>query len=310
MSQAMVRFNCPQCNKQFSAQAALAGKTLSCQCGAKVPIPTAGQASPPPSRSSQPSVSTQPTVTPRPAGYGSAPSTPPQPVPQPQYQPQAFGPTGGMQQPSKFCHACGQSIDARAEICPKCGVRQPGMVAEAGTANGKNRLVAALMALLLGGIGAHHFYLGRPILGVVYLLFCWTFIPAVVALIEGLVLLCTSDDAFNRAHSGQCPPFAMSHLHLRLQLTSRDDTTGARQPLSIFRARKLTVAAARTLAGHNYYARPQFAACTTRIEARSAHEMIFGQGLWPNCLRLFALTRSEKDGATGRRRSYRMICSI
>ena len=205
MSQAMVRFNCPQCNKQFSAQAALAGKTLSCQCGAKVPIPTAGQASPPPSRSSQPSVSAQPTVTPRPVGYGSSPSTPPQPVPQPQYQPQyqpqAFAPTGGMQQPSKFCHACGQSIDARAEICPKCGVRQPGMFPEAGAANGKNRLVAALLALLLGGIGAHHFYLGRPILGVVYLLFCWTFIPAIVALIEGLVLLCTSDEAFQRAQS-------------------------------------------------------------------------------------------------------------
>ena len=205
MSQAMVRFNCPQCNKQFSAQAALAGKTLSCQCGAKVPIPAPGQAVPQPPRSSQPSVSMQPTVTPRPAGYGSSPSTPPQPVPQPQhqpqYQPQPFAPTGGMQQPSKFCHACGQSIDARAEICPKCGVRQPGMAPQSGTADGKNRLVAALLALLLGGIGAHHFYLGRPILGVVYLLFCWTFIPAIVAVIEGLVLLCTSDDAFHRAYS-------------------------------------------------------------------------------------------------------------
>ncbi|MFH4181154.1 zinc ribbon domain-containing protein, partial [Acinetobacter baumannii] len=26
--------------------------------------------------------------------------------------------------PTKFCYACGQQIDARAEICPKCGVRQ------------------------------------------------------------------------------------------------------------------------------------------------------------------------------------------
>jgi rRNA maturation endonuclease Nob1 len=24
-----------------------------------------------------------------------------------------------------YCYACGKQIDARAEICPKCGVRQP-----------------------------------------------------------------------------------------------------------------------------------------------------------------------------------------
>jgi hypothetical protein len=28
-------------------------------------------------------------------------------------------------QPSRFCFACGVGIDQRAEICPKCGVRQP-----------------------------------------------------------------------------------------------------------------------------------------------------------------------------------------
>lgn len=26
---------------------------------------------------------------------------------------------------SKFCFACGRALDARAEICPGCGVRQP-----------------------------------------------------------------------------------------------------------------------------------------------------------------------------------------
>lgn len=210
MSQAMVRFNCPQCNKQFSAQAALAGRTVSCQCGAKVPIPTASQASPAPSRPPQSGVSLQPTAMAQPAGQGPSPHASPQPAPQPQYQHPPFTPVGATQQPSKFCHACGQSIDARAEICPKCGVRQPGTFPEGGSANSKNRLVAALLALFLGGLGAHHFYLGRPILGVLYLLFCWTFIPAIIAFIEGVVLLLTSDDSFNRSHSAHFVSGAMA----------------------------------------------------------------------------------------------------
>lgn len=89
-----------------------------------------------------------------------------------------------------FCSACGQGIDARAELCPKCGVRQRGAV---GT---KSRLAAALLAFFLGGFGIHKFYLGRPIWGILYLLFCWTFIPAVIAFLECIVYLCMSDRAF------------------------------------------------------------------------------------------------------------------
>ncbi len=41
-----------------------------------------------------------------------------------------------------------------------------------------------LLALFLGGLGAHKFYMGHIGLGVLYLLFFWTFIPAIVALVE------------------------------------------------------------------------------------------------------------------------------
>jgi TM2 domain-containing membrane protein YozV len=48
----------------------------------------------------------------------------------------------------------------------------------------KNPTTAMLLALFLGGIGAHKFYLGQPGLGVLYLIFSWTFIPAIVSFIE------------------------------------------------------------------------------------------------------------------------------
>lgn len=61
----------------------------------------------------------------------------------------------------------------------------------------KSRGTAILLALFLGGIGAHKFYLGSTGLGVLYLLFCWTFIPGIIAFIEFLVYLFTSEENFH-----------------------------------------------------------------------------------------------------------------
>lgn len=41
----------------------------------------------------------------------------------------------------------------------------------------RDEVVGVLLALFLGGFGAHHFYLRRTGLGVLYLLFSWTPIP-------------------------------------------------------------------------------------------------------------------------------------
>jgi TM2 domain-containing membrane protein YozV len=48
----------------------------------------------------------------------------------------------------------------------------------------KDATVAILLALFLGGLGAHQFYLGNTGLGVLYALFVWTFIPSLIALVE------------------------------------------------------------------------------------------------------------------------------
>ena len=92
----------------------------------------------------------------------------------------------------KFCRDCGEIINIKAEICPKCGVRQMPAV------QGRNRIIAALLALFLGGFGVHKFYLGQIGWGFVYLLFCWTFIPGLVAFVEFILLLITSDEDFNQ----------------------------------------------------------------------------------------------------------------
>jgi TM2 domain-containing membrane protein YozV len=61
----------------------------------------------------------------------------------------------------------------------------------------KDQTTAGLLALLLGGLGIHKFYLRNWMLGLVYLIFCWTFIPAVIGFVEGILLLKMSKKDFD-----------------------------------------------------------------------------------------------------------------
>lgn len=94
-------------------------------------------------------------------------------------------------QSSKFCSECGAKISARAEVCPKCGVRSATLAG-----NEHNKTTAALLALFLGGLGLHKFYLGRTGMGLIYLVFCWTLIPALISLVEGIQFLSMSESEF------------------------------------------------------------------------------------------------------------------
>ena len=107
----------------------------------------------------------------------------------------------------KFCSACGQTIGTRAEICPKCGVRQSGIVA----LGGKSKVAAGLLAIFLGSLGIHKFYLGQTGQGLVFLilwLVAWPLtllvvgffvfgILALIALIQGIIYLTMSDQDFS-----------------------------------------------------------------------------------------------------------------
>jgi TM2 domain-containing membrane protein YozV len=48
----------------------------------------------------------------------------------------------------------------------------------------RDEVVGILLALFLGDFGVHHFYLRRTGLGILYLCFFWTGIPAILGLIE------------------------------------------------------------------------------------------------------------------------------
>ena len=69
---------------------------------------------------------------------------------------------------------------------------QPTVVA----VNGKvvNKLVYCILAFFLGGIGVHKFYAGKTGSGIAFLLFCWTGIPAFIALIDFIVGLTKKAD--------------------------------------------------------------------------------------------------------------------
>jgi TM2 domain-containing membrane protein YozV len=96
----------------------------------------------------------------------------------------------------KFCESCGEIIKLQAEICPKCGVRQ-----KKSPTSGKSKTTAGILALLIGGLGVHKFYLGQAGMGILYLLFCWTGIPLLVGLIEGIVYLTMDEEKFAEKYS-------------------------------------------------------------------------------------------------------------
>jgi TM2 domain-containing membrane protein YozV len=96
----------------------------------------------------------------------------------------------------QYCSSCGEIIKKEAEICPHCGVRQKPAV----PSSSKDRTTAGILAILLGGIGVHKFYLGETGMGVLYLCFSWTLIPAIVGFIEGLLYLTKTDEEFQRQY--------------------------------------------------------------------------------------------------------------
>lgn len=121
----------------------------------------------------------------------------------------------------RFCTQCGAPVSGTSAKCEYCGaaltvqhnapaaVPQPNVVYQQvpvvtyGVDPAwpvKSKIAAGLLAFFVGGLGIHKFYLGRPGAGILMLLFCWTYIPAFIAFIDGIVLLCSSDESFQQKY--------------------------------------------------------------------------------------------------------------
>ena len=66
----------------------------------------------------------------------------------------------------------------------------------------KSKTVAGILGILFGGFGIHKFYLGKPGLGLLYLIFFWTYIPALIGFIEGISYLIMDEAKFVNKFGG------------------------------------------------------------------------------------------------------------
>ena len=76
-----------------------------------------------------------------------------------------------------------------------------------GQGRGKQKMVAGLLGILLGGLGVHHFYLGSTMAGVIELIatFVTCGIASLVGLIEGILILVMSDADFDARYNQRTP---------------------------------------------------------------------------------------------------------
>ena len=120
-----------------------------------------------------------------------------------------------------YCKKCGNQIADGVKFCPSCGAEctlspkpnqentpsPPTVIyVQAPQQQGyvyrveKSKGIALLLCFFLGGFGAHQFYVGNTTQGVFYLLFSWTCIPELIALVDFFILLCMNESYFHQKY--------------------------------------------------------------------------------------------------------------
>ncbi len=67
----------------------------------------------------------------------------------------------------------------------------------------KDKHIAGILAFFFGIFGVHRFYLGQTGLGILYLIFFWTIIPAFISLIDAIVFLSMGREDFDFKYNRQ-----------------------------------------------------------------------------------------------------------
>lgn len=63
-----------------------------------------------------------------------------------------------------------------------------------------SKTLIGILAILFGAYGIHHFFLGHIKRGILSILFCWTLVPTVLSIAEGIHILCMSEEQFQRKY--------------------------------------------------------------------------------------------------------------
>ena len=121
---------------------------------------------------------------------------------------------------SRYCTKCGAINDATAQYCTNCQAPlsqinsgyqpmqsvNPGAMTDWKAMGADKKMVAGILAILLGSLGVHKFILGYTTEGVIMLLVSilscgiLAVIPSVIGIVEGIMYLTKSDEEFVRTY--------------------------------------------------------------------------------------------------------------
>ena len=117
---------------------------------------------------------------------------------------------------SNYCPNCGQIIQPGQPTCSRCGTQlnQPQQYQSqnqqawynndpfASGPSGKSRGTAALLALLLGGLGIHYFYLGKAFAGIMTIILTTVTcgLWSTLTLVQAILMFCMDNQTFERKY--------------------------------------------------------------------------------------------------------------
>lgn len=116
-----------------------------------------------------------------------------------------------------FCSKCGTKLSDNSSFCPNCGER----IEVASSANAEwvnyveennlheKRVIAGILAMLLGSLGIHYFYINKPVGGIVTIVLslCSCGIWSVLTFVQGIRILIMDDKEFKDVYLDESKQF-------------------------------------------------------------------------------------------------------